>query len=552
MLKELERKLRRTRLNCSVNLLLEMAGRILAAAGVVVAGAVLVERLLALTMFNYWTVWGFAFVIVCVVFVVWFLKQPSAMQVALLIDERLALHERFSTTLAMRDSEDPFARAAIEETRQKVEGTSVPQHFPVRPSRCWFYVIGVWILALGLTFIPQRDLLGFLDRQAEASEAARKIEDATTVIKTNTAAVRQMVDRLGDSQLGAELAKIDEAPEGLGAEKITRQAIRKLGDLADNIKKMQIETQADSVELMEQMLKQLRSSPDAFSQQLRLALAKGNFSKAADVMEQLRKQLADGKLSESDKEALSRQLEDLAKQLEALAQQNREFEKELEKAGLGKELARLDVNRLREALQKKGLAAAKIAELLKKAQACRSASNRCSALGEAMAACAGAGGMGGDELAAVMDELSKLESFKEQARLSQAALDEIGRAIACLGEGMCDGPGGQGPFAAGLSDKYGPGTGGPGKGFGTVPYDDSGQTSTKSTRVKNESADGPAVASWYFKGEQIRGEAKREFSEVIQAGRDSVAEAISDNEIPRKYQESVRKYFGKLEEAGGE
>jgi len=70
--------------------------------------------------------------------------------------------------------------------------------------------------------------------------------------------------------------------------------------------------------------------------------------------------------------------------------------------------------------------------------------------------------------------------------------------------------------------------------------------------VKNKQEQGPAIASWYFQESQIKGEAKREFTEVVQAARDGAAAAISDNEIPRKYEEAIKNYFGRLEQSGGE
>ena len=57
------------------------------------------------------------------------------------------------------------------------------------------------------------------------------------------------------------------------------------------------------------------------------------------------------------------------------------------------------------------------------------------------------------------------------------------------------------------------------------------------------------IASWYFKGSQVKGEARRDFSEIMQAAKDGAAEAINDNEIPRKYEGAVKQYFGQLEEA---
>jgi hypothetical protein len=68
--------------------------------------------------------------------------------------------------------------------------------------------------------------------------------------------------------------------------------------------------------------------------------------------------------------------------------------------------------------------------------------------------------------------------------------------------------------------------------------------------VEGPQKDGPVVASWLIKGSQVKGESKKELQDVIQAGRDAAAEAIQDNEIPRKYELPVKKYFGDLEESG--
>jgi hypothetical protein len=73
----------------------------------------------------------------------------------------------------------------------------------------------------------------------------------------------------------------------------------------------------------------------------------------------------------------------------------------------------------------------------------------------------------------------------------------------------------------------------------------------KKIRLKNKPEQGPVIASWYFKDIQVTGEAKREFSEVLQAGRDRAAEAISDNQIPRKYEDSIKKYFNQLDHSDG-
>ena len=58
------------------------------------------------------------------------------------------------------------------------------------------------------------------------------------------------------------------------------------------------------------------------------------------------------------------------------------------------------------------------------------------------------------------------------------------------------------------------------------------------------------MASWLFKGPQVKGQSNKQLQDVIQAAKDTAAEAINDNEIPRKYEGPVKKYFGELEESG--
>jgi membrane-bound lytic murein transglycosylase MltF len=72
----------------------------------------------------------------------------------------------------------------------------------------------------------------------------------------------------------------------------------------------------------------------------------------------------------------------------------------------------------------------------------------------------------------------------------------------------------------------------------------------KMTKAPSRPEGGPPVASWYFKDTQVKGEAQRPFVEVIQAGRATAAEAMSENQIPRRYEEAVKAYFNQLEQSG--
>ncbi len=544
--KSFDKKVRAVRIRCGVNLLLCHAGRVLVVAGIVASLAILIERLLAVPVRTPQTLWVFGAASAVLVLIPWLLKLPSRMQASLLLDERLKLSERFSTTLALEKSDDPFAIAARSESLRAIEGANLRGHFPIRLSRGWLYGAGVWMVAtLLVLFLPQKDLLGFLRNRQQKQQQAAEVRQTQTDVRQTTDAVKAAVKGLGDPNLAEDLRKLDELAEAGTPEEMKRQAIKALGDLSEKIKQMESGAQVDAAEVMQQMLKRLRGSADPFSQQIRMAMAKGDFAQAANLLGQLQKQLSEGTLPDEKRKEMAEQLQQLAKELQRLAQDQREVEKELEKLGLDKKLAQMTREQLEQALRQQGLKPEMIEQLVQKVAACQAAQGRCAALGQGFGAAGGAGGLMADELTDAIDQLNAIESFRQEAIMLRASLDEIGRCMGCLGEGMCSGMGKGWTLGSG---------GGQGEGVGTSPgaYSEPVEieSDTKTTRSVGKSDDGPIIASWYFKDAQVKGEARRSFADVVQAGRASAAEAISENQIPRRYEEAVKEYFSQLESSG--
>ncbi|MBN2312606.1 MAG: hypothetical protein JXM79_01670, partial [Sedimentisphaerales bacterium] len=395
--------------------------------------------------------------------------------------------------------------------------------------------------------LPQKDLFGFLSKNRKKQEQARQIEKAKVEVKQATEPIKAAVKQLANPELEEALSELEQASKDVKPQDIKREAIRKLGDLSEKVKNMESNVQMDAVKMLKQTFKQLRGSTDLLSQKLRLALAKGNFAQASELLKQIQKDIAQGKLNEQQQKALAGQLQDLGKQLQELAEKSSEFEKELEKLGLDKSLAGLNQDQLKEALQKQGLSNEMIEKLIKKAAASQLAMSQCAGLGSAMAAFGGGGdGMFPDGLASITDQLDGFESLSQQLMLMEFSLAEINNAIAGLGNGM-QGLMGQGLYDLGSGGGYGDGIGtSPGEGFLTDPL---AQSATQKTRAASKVGKGPVIASWYFQGAQVKGEAQRDFTEVVQAARDSAAEAISENQIPRRYEESIKNYFGRLEQS---
>ncbi|MHC4208066.1 MAG: hypothetical protein ACYSTT_25705, partial [Planctomycetota bacterium] len=213
MLETLEKKLRSVWFRCSINLLLKHIGRILTAVGIIVLLTVLTDRLLALGIIdsvNSRAILSFSAAAIILILLLWLMKQPSRMQVSLLLDERLKLSERFSTTLALADSDDPFADAARNEAKQKAQQVNIQGHFPIRPSRCWMYAVSTWLIAAAIIFfMPQKDLLGFLRKDRQQKQRARQLEQTKVDIKEAADPVKLAIKQMGEPELAEALSKLD-------------------------------------------------------------------------------------------------------------------------------------------------------------------------------------------------------------------------------------------------------------------------------------------------------------------------------------------------------
>ena len=203
-------KIRHARLRCSINLLLEQYAWVLLGAGVIAGLAVAGERAFTVKLVFPWTVYVLAGVAFLAGFGLWLTKRPSRIQTAMLIDKRLALKERFSTAMAMAASEDPFVLAAKDEAEQVAKSVELKRHFLIRPSRCWLYVVGAWLIVGGIAaFMPSLDLFGRDAQQRAHEQQQTQLAQAKGEVRQVTTRVQTVVRQLGELQAGR-----DQAAEG--------------------------------------------------------------------------------------------------------------------------------------------------------------------------------------------------------------------------------------------------------------------------------------------------------------------------------------------------
>lgn len=518
-----------------MNLLLALGGTVLGGAAVLSMAAVAVERLTAVCIISPMTIGIAAALAGAILAVLWLRARPTMMHAALLIDQRLSLAERFSTTLALAGQDNPFARSAEAQTRGLVRSLSLRGQFAVRPTGRWFATAGLWLLTAAAAFwLPQFDVFGVEQRQQAQRQQAQADAVVREQIQQALASVKTAVQQLGQADLDAELAKLEGlATDGRG-EEVRRDAIRKLGELDDALKKLAAERGTAEANALRQALAPLRGQGDAL-REMNSNLSRGQMAEAARQARDLAEQLRKGELNEEQRAKIERELAELNKRMNELADRNEQ------QGGDGNSADQ---------------------------QARQAASETLRKLAEQLGQCCGseqAGQSGNDgqtlspeELEQLAEMLDQLEQAQRLARLLDGADMAIEDAIAKIGlDGALDGdmcrigcPDGEDDDAAAMAMALRGGPG-PGAGHGTtkVKADYEGQAADRKVSAATAGQDdqAPPIASWLFRGEQVRGQTARDLTSTVQAAKDRAAEAVTEHRIPRKYESSVKDYFEKLQ-----
>lgn len=570
-----DKKLHSVALRHNLNLFLQSLGWTLLLAGMIAILAVAIQRTLAVELVSAASAGTLLAAALAAAWAWWLTRRPDALQVAVVLDTRLGLKERFSTALALAGSDDPFARSSSEEAHRRAANLDLTRNFPIRINRRWAYAAACWVAALGmLAFLPQFDVAGLFAAQQQEQQKAKDAAQAKADVKEALAQVQASVKELGNPELAKELAKLNDLKAPESPEDMRRQTLGKLEDVAKKVSDLKEKNGLEKAPAMKEMLQQLKNFPGAVSTQLNPSLAKGDFKAAAEALKKMQQDLDKSALTDDQKKKLQEQLEDLSKQMGKLANDNRPMEDELAKSGLDKSLAKLKPEDLEKALKNQGVDPEKVKELVKQAQACEGAKQASSKLGQALAkAAGGGGGLSQEGMSDAAGQLSDLENLQQQLNANEATMQDIKNAMAkmggkCPGNGNGEGEGngegqgngsgrgkgnggdGAGQWAAGDPEGSGNGSGGPGRGRGGRATDPDGPTRSTMTKAPTPVGEGPMIASTFIKGQQIKGESTKEFSAAVEAAKDSAAQAINDNEIPKKYEGAIKDYYNGFNKAG--
>jgi myosin heavy subunit len=482
-----------------------------------------------------------ALAVVAAAVVAWF-TVPSRIDAAVAIDHRFELQERVSTALSLPADlrQTPVGQAVLHDALRHLEGLDLAQRFALtRPRLAWIPIVPA-VAAVGIALLPD----ALLAREAakpplsakQNAETKKAVNQALKAVAENLAQKREpksLAAGEADKVL-AELQKgIDDLTKKPPADK--QQTLVALNKLADTVQERR--KQFGSSEQMSRQLQQLKEMAAGPAEEFSRDLAKGDFQKAADDLKKLQDKLANGQMSEQEKQELQRQLSQLKKELDKMAGLE-ERKKQLEEARKNGMISEQQYQQQKQKLE----------EQSKTMKSLQSLANK---LGEAQKEmAAGNSQKASDALKSAEQQLQEMASSSSELEALDSAMADLQDAKDALtGEGMNQlGQDLQG--MAGMLDSMGRqsrfGMGGRGRGQGDRP-EAPDKTASYDSKVKQQITKGKAVLGGFADPtKQVRGESVLEVQGNVEAAASAASEALTDQKIPSTLKKHVQSYFDQV------
>ncbi len=509
----------------------------------------------------FWWIPPVLIVALLIALLLWSRHRRQHLKVAITVDQQLGLDERLSSALMLAKSEDPFARAAIDDAirtaRLPQTRERVGRAFRVRAPQGWWIPLVLIAIAVGIFFTPsmateqdsetEREDALFSDSPEQAKEqVAVSVSEVEAAIAEDEALAQAMEEAL--DSLAPEAF---DTGEDSSAKEIRQDAIKKVTELNRRLEDLIEGEQSQTNQFLQKMLRDLavQSTESKATDDLAKAMAQGDFKAAQEALQRLQEQMekAADAGDKAGQEALAEQLAEMAAQLQELAKQQEQLAEALERAGLDGQLAK-NPAALQQALQQsQNLTERQKEQLRKLAEAQKAAGQQCNQMGQSMQQMAEACKQGGktamgNASSQMSEQLSRMEMMQQMLQQAKAAQQMCVSQCQAMGQSSSAGQG------KGNGNRQGTGTGDDGQGSG-------GQNSVQETAVSMAevkanimSDQGQIIARELFDGEIQSGVSTAPMQNVIRTAVEGFEDGMSEDPLPPYYDEVQKHYFGELEQ----
>jgi len=470
-----------------------------------------------------WIVFGCIGIVIIIL--QWNSNTITTIEAASEVDNRLQLHDRISSALTCTTIGNPFSDAVLADAlavvKSKQVQSSVAQNFPIQLPKTFAWALIVLCATFFVLWTPQWGFGGGGGGEgvpAAVLASREDIESSVDSVLEQLKADEELSEELEDElkQLAATTTNNLANPE-----KMRRDALKKMTDLQKRLDEMMQDENALAFKEMLRRMRGLKLPKSGSTLPMIAAMKNGDMNKAKKEFDKLQKKMDSGELSEEERKELAKQLEELAKQFDTLAKANDALASALSAAGLNGALAKNAEAAMKAIQNAKNLTEDQKKKLLEILKAQQKASGQCKKMGQGCKQCAS-----GKEGTLAASELKKMQAMQQFLTKAQMAKNACKKAGSCMGQ-----------------------TGGQGQGNGGSNPIEETETTMVAERTPVSTLEGTIIAKQLFEGGMLTtGESTSAVKETVLTQSREAEQAITDEEVPRKYHDLLRHYFGQLEE----
>lgn len=453
----------------------------------------------------------------------------GSIDAAIEIDHLFGLKERVSSTLALSEAErqTDVGRALVEDAVRRVKRIDVAGRMSVFPGRSLLLPIapGLLVVLVAMAITP-----AVVENPATADEAAavkRQVKKSSKTLSRKLAEQRKKADKEGLKDAEHLFKILEKRAQELAAKNKgdRKEALVKLNDLARQIRKRR--EQQGGAEKVKQQLSRLKCPKQGPADGLAKAIRKGDFKKALEELNKLKKQLEDGKLDEKKRKELAEQLDQMKEKAQKLAEAHRQALEDLQnQADKARQSGRnAEADDLEQQIDKLRQQLPQMQQLDKLAQKMGQCS-KCLRDGQLKEA--------GEAMEALEAELGDLQRQLDELDMLDEALDQV--AQCCQGCMGCQ--------AGGEGERPGQGMGA-GRGQGDRP-EERDATAFRDSQVRQKVTPGSITVVDLVEGPNKKGQVTEAIKEQFEAATHESADPLTDQKMPRQHRRHARQYFDRF------
>lgn len=471
-----------------------------------------------------------------------YLAPKSRLDAAVEIDQRYELRERIASAMQLQeeDLQTEAGSALARDAERAIGRVEVSERFTFGLDRkAWWPVAPIAIAVLSATLLTNRTAEAIAEKADTEQVTVKRTQEAVEKARRELKKKREQAEKDGLKDASALLKKVEEGTAELAKKQpkdATKTAV-KLNDLTKQLEERKRKL-GGGAELRNQLnrMKDLGRGP---AEKAADAMKQGDWKKAMKEIEQLRQQIASGKLSKEQQEQLAKQLSKMQQKLGEAAAKQAAQKKELQRQ-LAEAQRKGDLKQAGKLQQKMDQLAQKAPQMQKLQQMAQQMKQAQQAMQQGDAKQA-ADAM--DKLAQQMEQMDKAAG---EMKMLDAAMTDIQDAKQAMG--MQGGkPAGQMP-GMGKNQDGPPGEGmGEGKGKGDRP-DEKNPVAFRDSKVKQNVGRGASTFGGLVKGPSIKGEVVESIKTQMTAETAKPADPLTSERLPRSRREHAEEYFKSLRE----